>query len=210
MVKSMIAMLMAILLAVPLHAQDGKPAQALFLPTGTQIRITITNAIFSYNLATPVAGELESGASFLGRMVLPEKTKLLGRALILKSHDRLNIEFDLAVMPDGREVPLSGIALSPDGSAGIKGKVEKHKDSAVASAALKGAILGAAAMTSAAVNPMAAEAGQAVAEEATKTIDLSNQQVDVSISVPAFTRCLVHLTKRLELNPTEENKNANP
>lgn len=179
----------------PARAQGKKK---LFLPTGTQLRSTITNAIFSYNLATPVIAELEEGALFLNRIVLPPKTRLLGRALVLKSHDRVNVEFDMAVLPDGREIAISGMALSPDGSGGLKGRVDRYKDSAVASAALKSVVLGATAMATSGVNPIAAQTGQAAADEAVKDIDLSHEQVDTSISIPAFTRCLIYLSRRVE------------
>lgn len=201
------------LTALPLvgYAQE-KGKDAPFLPTGTVVRATITNAIFSYNLTTPVVAQLDEGASFPeGRLVLPPKTKLIGTAMVVKSHDRVNIEFGLAVLPEGREVEISAIALWPDGSAGIKGTVKKHKDSMVASSALKGAILGGSAMVSAAAaNPALAEATQTAARDAAQEIDLSREQVDTSITVPVFTRCLVFLNRRLEIGerPKEDGLGA--
>ncbi len=168
------------------------------------LRVTLINAIFSYNLATPVIAELDGAAVFNDRTVLPDKTKLLGRALILKSHDRVNIDFSLAVLPDGREIPLAGIGLSPDGSAGIKGKVEQHKDSLVASAALKGAISGTAAIAAQAADPITVSASQSAAQETVRAIDLSNERIDTSIWIPAFTRCLVYLDRKLEIAPIEK------
>jgi type IV secretory pathway VirB10-like protein len=49
----------------------------------------------------------------------------------VKSLDRINVRFDLLVLPDGREKRIQAIALSEDGAAGIKGKVDKHTDKKV-------------------------------------------------------------------------------
>ena len=38
------------------------------------------------------------------------------------------MRFHLLVLPDGREIRVQAMALSEDGAAGIKGKVEKHTD----------------------------------------------------------------------------------
>ena len=207
MVKRVLSLAVGCLVAaMPSLAQEINKVS--FLPTGTMLRATITNAIFSYNLTTPVIAELDEGGAFKDRLVLPPHTKLLGRAMVLKSHDRVNVEFDRAVLPDGTELDIGGLALSPDGSAGIKGKVEKYKDSAVASAALKGAVTGLTTMTSAAINPVAAQTGQAVAEETVRQVDTTQQEVDTSISIPGFTRCFVYLERRLELKSKEEEANG--
>ncbi|MFC1521878.1 TrbI/VirB10 family protein [Elusimicrobiota bacterium] len=197
-----------IFMAWSAFAQDTTQIEsARFLPTGTQIKATVTNAIFSYNLEVPVIAELESEAKYCDPtdpkicrpVVFPSKTKLIGRALILKSNNRVNVDFHLAVLPDGTEVAISAIALSPDGSAGIRGKVKKHKDSLVASAALKGAIAGAARVAGTAANPVTGEATNELADVAIEEIDFSREKVDTSIEVPAFTRCLVYLLSRIEI-----------
>ena len=198
------------LIVWPSTAQAKKPMQPAgpFLPTGTILRVTITNAIFSFNLATPVIAELDEDASFnKGGVVFPKKTRFLGQALVLKSHDRVNITFSLAVLPDGKEIKLTGLALSPDGSAGIQGKVDKQKDSAIASAALKGAIMGAAAITSQADDSITAQASQSAAQETANAIDTSTGNIDTSIWIPAFTRCLMYLNRRVDLSKKDNGLN---
>ncbi|MBI2071190.1 MAG: hypothetical protein HYT79_11385 [Elusimicrobia bacterium] len=181
-------------------------APAPFLPTGSLLRVVVNHSIYSYNLDVPVIAELESDAQYCQPLenqecygvVLPRKTKILGRALILKSHNRVNVEFYGAVLPDGREIIISGLALSPDGSAGLIGKVRRHKDSMVASAALKGALTGAAA-ASAGENPVAAGAADSLALEAAKEVDLAREKVDTSIETPPFARALIYLLQRIEI-----------
>ena len=201
-------------LIFPLAAESGPaPINSVrFLPTGTALRGAVENAIFSYNLEVPAVAQLESDAEYCNPLepevcygvVFPRKTRLIGKALILKSNNRVNISFYLAVLPNGDELPISAIALSPDGSAGIKGKVKKHKDSMVASAALKGALSGAATVASLTANPVVGAAGEAMAQESVKEIDLSREQVDTSIETPAFSRCLIYLSQRVELKSLKE------
>lgn len=201
--KTILTTLLSLWIASAAHAES-------FLPTGSLLHVTITNAIFSFNLATPVLAELDEAARFKENEVLPKGTRIIGKALVLKSHDRVNVDFTVAVLPDGREIRLSAIALSPDGSAGIRGKVEKYQDSAVASAALKGAIQGSATLMGQAANPIAGQIGQATADETVREIDLSSQNIDTSISVPGFNKCLVYLNHRLEIAPIrKETKHGN-
>jgi hypothetical protein len=54
------------------------------------------------------------------------------------------------------------------------------------------------------LNPVAGQAGQAMADETVREIDTSAANIDTSISVPGFTKCLVFLNKRLDLESNEE------
>ena len=153
--KLVLTAVIAICLPVKMFALDAQsgtsdiyakfPAsETWFLNTGTEIKATIRNAIFSYNLQTPIIAVVDVDASCTknGYAVLPKGTRLLGTADILKSDDRVNIRFSVAVLPNGREFAISGLALSPDGSAGVKGTVKEYKDLRVMSSAASGALLG--------------------------------------------------------------------
>ena len=181
------------------------PLDTWFLPAGHEIKATIQNAIFSFNLQTPVIAVLDESALCPrdGRVILPKKTRLLGTADILKSDDRVNIRFTIAVLPNGREFELNGIALSPDGSAGIKGTVKEYKDARFMSSALSGAMggMGQAIATTLPGQPLVAGAiGGALSQGAQEAQTISNQKVDVSISVPPFQKTHVFLSHRLSLD----------
>mgnify|MGYP000533673588 CR=1 FL=1 len=99
-----------------------------FLHTGFMFDAVLKTAIFSFNLATPVIAETEYDITFLDRVMIPKKTKIIGYADVLKTIDRVNVFFHTIVFPDGSEIKFSGMALTTDGSAGIPGKVKKYRE----------------------------------------------------------------------------------
>ena len=100
-----------------------------FLPTGFTFEAVIEGAIFSYNLLTPTVAIVDENITYLNDVVLPKGTRLIGVVQVAHSLDRINIDFQTVVFPNGQEIKINAMALSPDGSAGVKGKVEQHKDS---------------------------------------------------------------------------------
>ncbi len=119
------------------------PANTAFLPTGFIFPALLPDAVFSYNTLAPTIAVVEDDIKFLGRVVIPKGSRLIGEATTLHTLDRVNIAFRLVVFPEGCEAALNGLALSADdGSAGIKGKVEKHEDSIAAGIAMKAALTG--------------------------------------------------------------------
>jgi|GEM_PF-878648 len=103
-------------------------AAALGLPSGTKIPALLSNRIFSFNVEAPVLATLSKDFLWQDRTLIPKGSRFLGKAATLKSLDRINVHFDLLIFPDGREMRIRALALSEDGSAGVKGKVEKHRD----------------------------------------------------------------------------------
>lgn len=207
------------ILALSLCAQERPFSLAgrRFLTTGTQIKATILTATHLINVSVPLVAELEGDARYCNPLnppdctdvVLPRKTRFIGEVLTTKSYDRMNAVLGLAVLPDGREFRISALLLSADGSLGIRGRIKRVKDARVATASLKGALRGAATAAGAAANPVAASAGEAVADEAVKEIDLAQERVDTLLEVPPFTRCLLYLTERLDLAEVGETPNDN-
>ncbi|MDP2643556.1 MAG: TrbI/VirB10 family protein [Desulfobacterales bacterium] len=98
------------------------------IPSGTNIPALLENRIFSFNVAAPVIAIVAKDFLWKGEIAVPEGSKFLGEASVLKTLDRINVRFDLLVLPDGTERRIHGIALASDGAGGIKGKVEKHGD----------------------------------------------------------------------------------
>lgn len=182
------------------------PAEEWFLPTGTQIEVKILNAIFSFNLNTPVVASVETPVTCPkgGAVIFPKYTQLIGSADILKSDNRVNVRFLVAVLPNGREFDLNGIGLSPDGSAGIvASEVKEYKDVKMMSSAVSGALTGVGSALPGAMigQPIAAGAiGGALQQGSQQASDIGNQKVDVSIFVKPYAKCKVFLTRRLTLD----------
>jgi type IV secretory pathway VirB10-like protein len=119
------------------------PGDIAFFPTGFTFSALLPDAIYSYNTMAPVIAVVEDDIRFRDHIVLPKNTHLVGSAGTVHTLDRVNISWTLAVTPEGCEFPFSGLALSADdGSAGVKGKLEKHEDSIAATIALKSVLTG--------------------------------------------------------------------
>ena len=100
----------------------------LGLASGTKIPALLGDRVFSFNVDAPVVAVLSKDFMAGDKVVIPKGSKFLGDASVLKSLDRINVRFHLLVLPDGREIRVNALALSEDGAAGIKGKVQKQTD----------------------------------------------------------------------------------
>ncbi|HOW87315.1 MAG TPA: TrbI/VirB10 family protein [Candidatus Omnitrophota bacterium] len=109
------------------RSEDAK----LGIPSGTKIPALLNERIFSFNVAAPVTALVSKDFSVKNQVVIPQGSRFLGEVNVVKSVDRVNVRFDLLIFPDGRELRIRAIALSEDGSGGIKGKVDKHTDTKV-------------------------------------------------------------------------------
>lgn len=188
--------------ATPWQGLTKKPATTLryFMPTGFTFPARLENAVYSYNVETPAIAVVERNVEYLKKVVIPAGTRVIGTVAVLQSHDRILVSFHTMVFPEGDELRFGGMALSLDGSAGIKGKVETHKDSAVASTLLRSLVTGtqsALSMTPG-ISPIAAGAASGLSSEATASIDTQRQQVTTSISVNAETGLRIYIPQRTE------------
>lgn len=175
------------------------PKSRYFLPTGFTFPAKLENAVYSYNVESPAIAVIERDIEYLNRIVIPAKTKVIGTVSVQQIHDRILIQFHTMVFPQGDEIKISGIGLMLDGSAGIQGKVETHKDSAVASTVLRSVITGTQeALTVSGISPIAAGATQGLSSEATQSLDTQHQQITTSISVDAETGLRIYLPQRVE------------
>jgi type IV secretory pathway VirB10-like protein len=98
----------------------------LGLPTGSKIKAHLANAIFSFNVTSPVVAVVDEDFIKDEKIIIPKGTQFIGDAGILKSRDRINVRFSVMVLPGGKEIKVNAMALSLDGSGGIKGKVDKQ------------------------------------------------------------------------------------
>ncbi len=106
----------------------------LGLASGAKIPALLGERVFSFNVDAPVVALVSKDFMAGEKTVIPKGSKFLGEANVLKSLDRINVRFQLLVFPDGHEIRVNALALSEDGAAGIKGKVEKHTDKKIAKA----------------------------------------------------------------------------
>ena len=105
----------------------------------------LASQIFSFNVSSPVIAVVDEDVKQGDQVVIPRGTQFIGNAAVLKSKDRVNIKFNVMVLPDGREIKVKAMALSLDGSGGIQGRVDRELDKsifkAIGEVALSGAAL---------------------------------------------------------------------
>ena len=170
-----------------------------FLPTGFTFPVRLENAVYSYNTETPAIAVVEKDVIYRQHIVIPADTRVIGTVGVVKSHDRVLINFHTLVFTSGDEVKFSGMGLSLDGSAGVKGKVETHKDSSVANTVLRSLVSGTqTALTVSGISPIASGATAGLSQEATKELDMQKQEVTESISIDAETGLRVYIPQRIE------------
>jgi len=113
--------------ASPILMQDVKnqsSSQPEFqLPAGTEISAHTTNAISS-GLESPVVAVVDRRVQMGNTIVIPEGAHVIGRTAGAVK-DRVNVRFTSVVLPNDREMPISGLALMKDGSAGLVGKLKE-------------------------------------------------------------------------------------
>lgn len=183
-----------------------------FLPTGTILKATTQNAIFSFNLEVPVIATLDEAAVSpkTNAVVFPAGTRLIGVASVLKTDDRVNVAFHTAVLPDpsGREFGIQGLILFPDGSAGLKGIVKEYKEAKLMSSAVGGALTGVGQYVAATSDTaiLGKAVGGALTSAATEAQMGMTPKVDVSVSVSPFQKCGVFLMRRVVLDDERTSK----
>lgn len=171
----------------------GRVSGKLGLPSGTKIPAYTSGTIFSFNVAAPVTAIVSKEIEKDGVVVIPKDSKFLGEVAILKSLSRVNVHFDLLIFPDGREVKVRAIALSEDGSSGIKGRVNKHRDLRVLKALGETVLAGASVFGRGGISRDPYSLEDRFRENAFENLtgmareDLRSVRTDVSITVESFT-----------------------
>lgn len=181
-----------IILHCPVLCAEPPVKTGKFLHTGFIFDCVLITAIFSFNTISPVIARTEYDITFNGRTVLPRNTKIIGTAQVIKTIDRVNVSFKTIVFPDGSEISFSGIALWPDGSGGVKGKIRKHKAKLPARILLRTASAGVGYATQSSI---AEDITASITEDAEREMA---EKVDYSISIEKGTPILVFVDKRFE------------
>ena len=154
-----------------------------FLPTGFTFEAILEGAIYSYNLLTPAIALIDEDVVYLDQVMIPRGSKLIGVVQVAHSVDRVNIDFQTCVFPDGQEIKLGAIALSPDGSAGVRGKVESHKDLYAVSIAMQTIATGVQAGVAVSEPSISNSMLNGLTQAAAQNIQTPNQKQLESISV---------------------------
>jgi type IV secretory pathway VirB10-like protein len=140
---------------------------------------------------TPVRAQLEADLERDGRVLLPQKSIILGVAKAAKAVDRVQVVFDTIVTPEHKEISFRGIAMMPDGSQGLVGEVDLQKDkSTLAGVGAALSTTSRAAISAADPTGFGAQLGANVADETLQNMDKDLNQagrVDRIISVNAYT-----------------------
>ncbi len=172
------------------------------LPAGTKIPALLTTRIFSFNVTAPVTARVAKDFLWQEEVRIPEGSEFLGEADVVKSIDRINVRFERLIFPDGKELRVRGMALSEDGSAGLRGKVEKHTDRRILKALAETAV-GTAALLGGGRrgDPYSLE------DEARSNLfgnltseaqrDIRSERIEKSIDVPAYTALQVILLEQV-------------
>lgn len=186
-----------LLLVTGLSSWDGPTKKQesqlkYFLHTGFTFDAVLKTAIFSFNTITPVIAQTEYDITFLGKVMLPKNTKIIGTCNVEKSVDRVNIVFNTIVFPDGQEIGFTGIALHTDGSGGVPGKVTKQKAKLPAKILLSAAATGAGVATG---NSVAADMIKGISDEAQQEVA---EKQDYSISVKKDIGIQIYVVRRVE------------
>lgn len=169
-----------------------------FVPTGFTFEAVLEGAIFSYNLLTPVSAMADENIRYQDEIVFPKGTKFIGVVQVVHSLDRVNVDFHTCVFPDGEEIKVKFLALWRDGSAGVKGKVETHKDAVAAKVAMKSVLAGVQAGAAVAAPTVEGAMVSGLSQEAVATLDTSSAKTLESISVEERTPIKIFVKERTE------------
>ena len=195
------------------NAQEGshdKPRdetpKKYFLPTGFTFPVVMAGAVYSYLIESPCICIVEFPVEYLGREMIPKGTRLIGSARLYPNTNRIIINFQVMVFPNGEEMTFQGISLQddPEGlyhlALGVPGK-EGKTASKLPAQVLLGA-LNAAASASASASMTGGVASQTVSNAAQSVVSSAQQKLsyvpDYTVTVPKGTPVQVFNVQRIE------------
>ena len=97
------------------------------VPIGTMFDVYLITNIISNNFSSPVVCGVIEPLVYNDELILPVGSRIIGSASAGRQRDRCFTQFHTAVFPDGSTVPLGGIGMMGDGSAGLKGYLVDKK-----------------------------------------------------------------------------------
>lgn len=100
------------------------------ISTGSAFGAVLVHRALSQESGSPIHALIQKDVDGDGEVAIPAGTQAIGSAQFDQQGGRLQTRFHTLVFPDGQEHAFNGIALMPDGSAGIAGSV--HSGAALA------------------------------------------------------------------------------
>ena len=92
------------------------------LPIGTQIQVQLLGRVESTDSNSPVTAViLQDALSPVDALVIPKGTKVIGSGHLDGQRERLQVQFNTLVFPEGEQYSVSALATMPDGSSGLAG-----------------------------------------------------------------------------------------
>ena len=191
--------------------QSAKATEG-YLPIGTKAQAILRSRLDTRYTGQVVEAILPSGASFNGHKVWPAKTLLLGKMHYRGSGERIEINFNRGVTPDGLEFAISACALGGDAQGltlGIVGQFHGNAKGRMARAVGLSAIsnmaevltqkeaLGKAAVISrksSLSNAVLHAASEATGQEAKRQLETATDAPEY-VTLEARTAFVVHLTE---------------
>lgn len=88
------------------------------IPMGSAVGARLLNAVVSANSSSPVIAAISSDEV---SHEIPPGSKAIGTAKFDEAAKRISVTFHTIVYPDGEQHGVQGVAMMPDGSAGLEG-----------------------------------------------------------------------------------------
>jgi hypothetical protein len=185
-------------------AEQAAPSKKYLLPTGFVFPVVTTGAIYSYLIESPCVCVVEFPVEYLGREMLPKGTRLIGTAKVYPNTNRIIINFQVMVFPNGQEMQFQGISLQddPEGNfhlaLGVPGKEGKTR-SKLPAQVLLGTLNAAASAAAPAAGGIAAQGVTSAAQSIVGNMQQKlNYEPDYTVTVPKGTSIQVFNLQRIE------------
>ena len=94
------------------------------LSPGTRLSITIVGSTTIANQGMPVIGKVSRDAMASSSVAIPSGSKVLGDASFDEEGGRVSINWRSIILTDGRERPLSAVAIDQNGQVGVSGNIQ--------------------------------------------------------------------------------------
>lgn len=117
----------------PLQVVTNKEAQygsfsapKLLIPKDAYIRGYLDREVSTGNMNIPVTATTYMDLNINGKVIIPEKSKLIGKAYQDRNSQRIGIYFNYVVLPNTKEYSIKALALGEDNIVGLAGDMD-HK-----------------------------------------------------------------------------------
>ncbi len=96
------------------------------LQPGTRVELSISDRILVGPNAMPIRGRVLSDVTQDSGVAIPENSVLIGDVSFDEYSDRANISWKSLIFPDGKQRDFAAVGASPDGEAGVEGRIHSE------------------------------------------------------------------------------------